>query len=264
MLQYGDMNDPIICFGQQPSGFFPKRFLYAKIVTARRLQKEIGGRIVFFYHDSDADYRETVTVFRHPQTGEEVRFNFNQENKVQKKYSPFYAKMIPAGWQDETVRKLERYVSKPLRELFAKASGKNAADFCLDMYKKLGLLDGIEIVRSGDKDVRKQASDLTEEFYADVPYEGETVRAEMHEGTLRLHEGGGKYITVPLPEHIEKWQKNPGRDQRFAWMQSVIHATHYITGRSEAAYLEKSHFPDVIFVDRDDIEDSAYAYFPEA
>ena len=52
------MSEPIICFGQQPCGFFPKRFLYAKIETARRLQKEIGGEIVFFFHDSDATRRD--------------------------------------------------------------------------------------------------------------------------------------------------------------------------------------------------------------
>jgi hypothetical protein len=46
---------PVICFGQQPCGFFPRRFLYAKFVTARRLQQEIGGEIVFFYHDADHD-----------------------------------------------------------------------------------------------------------------------------------------------------------------------------------------------------------------
>ena len=43
------MAAPIICFGQQPCGFFPKRFLYAKIVTARQLQQEIGGEIVFLF-----------------------------------------------------------------------------------------------------------------------------------------------------------------------------------------------------------------------
>src|SRR5436305_8409 len=41
------MDHPIICFGQQPCGFFPKRFLFAKILTARRLQKKIGGGEVF-------------------------------------------------------------------------------------------------------------------------------------------------------------------------------------------------------------------------
>ncbi len=257
------MPEPIICFGQQPCGFFPKRSLHAKVVTARRLQKEIGGRIVFFYHDSDADYRETITPFRDPVNGEDVRLNFTQENKIQKKYSPLYAKNIPAGWQDEIWRKLPRLAPKALANIFKNAQGKTAADFCLDMYKKLGLLAGIEIVRSGDRDVRMQAMELSGSYYADVPYEGEIVRAEMYEGSLRLHEGGGKYLPVPMPDTIEKWQKNPGRDQRFRWMNSVIHCTHYITGAGENGYLKKADFPDVVFVDRDAIEDPYYSYLPD-
>jgi hypothetical protein len=43
------MAAPIICFGQQPCGFFPKRFLYAKIVTARQLQQEIGAKSCFSF-----------------------------------------------------------------------------------------------------------------------------------------------------------------------------------------------------------------------
>ncbi len=257
------MGTPIICFGQQPSGFFPKRFLYAKIQTARKLQKEIGGKIVFFYHDSDADYRETITVFKDPETGADMRLNFLQENKLQKKYSPLYAKKIPAGWQDDIARKLPRFVSKELVELFKSAKGGNAADFCLDMYQKLGLLDNIEVVRSGDKHFRLEASELTNEFYADVSYENEIVRAEMKDGILRLHEGGGNYITIPSPEKIEKWQKNPGRDHRFSWMQSVIHATHYVLGPGERGYLKTDDFPNVTFVDRDVIPDPNYAYVPE-
>jgi hypothetical protein len=257
------MTTPIICFGQQPNGIFPKRYFAAKVATARALQKEIGGKIVFFYHDSDADYRETITLFRDPITGADARLNFTQENKLQKKYSPLYAKIIPLGWKDEIINKLPRYVSKSLVDLFKNAEGKNAADFCLDIYKKLGLLDGIEIVRSGSPEFRTAASDLPTEFFADVPYEGEIVRAEMHEGALRLHEGGGSYIGVPTPASIEKYQKNPGRDQRFAWMQSVIHATHYISGAGEGAYLKKDQFPEVTFINRDEITDKDYAYLPE-
>ena len=59
------MSNPVICFGQQPCGFFPRRFLYAKFETARRLQAEQGGEIVFFFHDSDHDPRETQTILRH-------------------------------------------------------------------------------------------------------------------------------------------------------------------------------------------------------
>jgi len=83
-------SQPIICFGQQPCGFFPKRFLVAKINTARRLQQELGGKIVFFYHDSDADYRETITIFHDRLTNAEVRLNCTQGNKLQKKLSPLY------------------------------------------------------------------------------------------------------------------------------------------------------------------------------
>src|SRR3954471_16277049 len=127
------MSTPIICFGQQPNGFFPKNYFIAKINTARKLQKEIGGKIVFFYHDSDADYRETITVFTDPKTRKEVRLNFLQENKIQKKYSPLYAKKIPAGWQEQTVRYLEPLIDKNLVEIFKSVKATNAADFCLDM-----------------------------------------------------------------------------------------------------------------------------------
>ncbi|HMF46719.1 MAG TPA: hypothetical protein VKE29_08600, partial [Candidatus Udaeobacter sp.] len=88
------MDHPIICFGQQPCGFFPKRFLFAKIVTARRLQKEIGGEIVFFCHDSDHDPRETSTVLRDQHSDKEVALNFQFENRIQKQFSPLYAKRV--------------------------------------------------------------------------------------------------------------------------------------------------------------------------
>ncbi len=255
--------DPIICFGQQPNGFFPKRFFYAKVQTARDLQKKIGGKIVFFYHDSAADYRETITLMKDKNTGEEVRINIDTENKIQKKYSPLYAKKIKKGCQEEVARKLPRFVGPELINIFNSVKAETVADFCLEMYKKMGLLEGIEVVRSGDKDFRMQADDLAE-YFADVEYEGEIVRAEMYQGELRLHEGGGKYFylnsSLPTPEKIEKWQKNPARDSRFKWMNSVIHATHYVAGLGEGQYLNKADFPEVTFVEREKIEDGDFAY----
>src|SRR5690349_21425325 len=110
------MSEPVICFGQQPCGFFPKNFLYAKIVTARRLQKEIGGQIVFFYHDSDHDPRETITQVCDRHTGREVGLNFDFENKIQKQFSPLYLKRIAAGWQEKMARQLPTYVSNDLAQ----------------------------------------------------------------------------------------------------------------------------------------------------
>ncbi len=253
---------PIICFGQQPNGFLPKRYLYAKIKTARELQKKIGGRIVFFYHDSDADYRETITILEDLKTKEEVRLNFLVENKIQKKYSPLYLKKISDNWKEETVRRLPRFMGKSIIDIFSSITATTVSDFCLEMYQKMGLLDGIEVMRSGDKDFRMQASEL-KEYFADVEYQGEIVRAEMFEGKLRLHEGGGKYFNIETPANIEKWQKNPGRAERFAWMQSVIHCTHYIAGASEADYLTKSDYAGVTFVDREEIDKKSNAYIPE-
>lgn len=135
--------DPIICFGQQPNGFFPKRFFYAKIQTARELQRSIGGTIVLFYHDSDSDYRETITAMKDTVTGAEVRLNFTQENKVQKKYSPLYKKRIPTEWKQEIIKQLPRFIGTELIQKFEDTQALNVAEFCLAMYSKLGLLEGL-------------------------------------------------------------------------------------------------------------------------
>lgn len=254
------MSSPIISFGQQPCGFFPKRFLYAKIQSARKLKSEIGGKIIFLYHDSDADYRETITVLRDIRSGAEVRLNFLQPNKIQKKFSPLYAKQIASGWKQEMLKQLPRFIDadSPLIALFKLTEKETVADFCLEMYRKMGLLEGIEIVRSGDRTVRERAADI-DEYYADIKYKGEIVRALWQRDHFALHEGGGKIITLPL-QPIEKHQKSPGRDLRFFWMQSVIGCTHYIMGASEKKYLDRAAFPEVTFIERDPIPEPDYAW----
>src|SRR6202142_3197976 len=155
---------PVICFGQQPCGFLPRRFLFAKIQTARRLQAELGGEIVFFYHDSDHDPRETRTILRHRKTREPALLNFAFENRLQRKFSPQYLKRIPAGWQDKTLLQLPNYVDRRLIEMFKCTSAANVADFCLGMYRAMNLLDGVRVVRSSDPAVRRAACDVLE-FY---------------------------------------------------------------------------------------------------
>src|SRR6188768_2989024 len=131
---------PVICFGQQPCGIFPKRFLLAKFQTARRLQSEIGGEIVFFYHDSDHDPRETRTILRHRKSNEPFEINFTFENKLQRKYSPLYLKRVQKEWFEKTAMQLPAYVDKRYVEGFKQAwetlNAPNAADFCLEMYRQ--------------------------------------------------------------------------------------------------------------------------------
>ena len=237
---------PVICFGQQPCGIFPRRYLFAKIQTARRLQREIGGEIVFFYHDSDHDPRETRTSLRHRKTNEVAQLNFAVENKVQRKFSPLFLKRIATDWPTKTALQLPNYVESRLIEIYKSITAVTVADFCLEMYRGMGLLEGIRVARSGDPAFRRAACDVSE-FFVDVPHEGETVRARFSNGTFQLHEGGDSFVTLPSTP-FTKEQISPTRDSRLRWMQSVLHCTHYIAGAGEQAYLRQEDAPEIAFV----------------
>jgi hypothetical protein len=252
------MNQPIICFGQQPCGFFPKRFLFAKILTARRLQSEIGGDIVFFFHDSDHDPRETITILRDQHSNEEVALNFQFENRIQKQFSPLYAKRVVPEWKEKTARQLPNYVRHPLVAHFKETKCSNVADFCLEMYSRMGLLEGIRVERSSAREVRARAVAVPE-YFVDQRYEGEIVRARYRGGKLLLHKGGDRFLEI-LGQDFGPEQISPTRDTRFRWMQSVIQCTHYVAGASEQHYINKADAPQVKFIKRDEISDSGKAY----
>jgi len=228
------------------------------VFTARRLRAEMGGEIVFFLHDSDHDPRETQTTLRHRRTGEAHTLNFAFENKVQRKFSPLFAKRIPEGWRDNTARQLPAYVDPAWVEAFRKVEARNVADFCLEMYRRMGLLEGVRVVRSGDPGFRRQACEI-DDYFVDVPYQGETVRARFSAGALQLHEGGDSFVTLP-PVPYDKSQISPSRDSRLKWMQSVVRCTHYIAGAGEQAYLRREDAPEITFVNRDPIDRSDEAY----
>ena len=245
-------SSPVICLGQQPCGFFPKRFFVSKIRTARRLQSQIGGEIVFFCHDSDHDPRETQTVLPHRKTKELAILNFAFKNRIQRKFSPQYVKQIADGWQEKTALQLPNYVSHELINLFKQVSADNVADFCLEMYRKLGWLDGVRVVRSSDPAVRRAACDVPE-FFVDVPFESKIVRARYRDGSFQLHEGGDSYVILPAAP-FGKEQISPTRDSRLCWMQSVVHCMHYVAGPGEKAYLRAEETPEITFVDRETID----------
>jgi hypothetical protein len=256
------MPAPIICFGQQPCGIFPRRFLFAKIQTARRLLQEIGGRIVFFYHDSDHDPRETMTILRHRETERQQRLNFDFANKIQKQFSPLFAKRVSRAWQEKTARQLPQFACSSVVENFKAVEADNVADFCLQMYERMDLLKDVEVMRSSDPEFRKRAA-AVDDYFVDTQYEGELVRARRTGDSLQLHKGGNAFIELPLPEYGPE-QISPTRDTRLRWMQSVIGCTHYVTGAGELQYLNKADAPDVQFVTRDAISESDLAYVPDA
>ncbi len=257
------MSDPIICFGQQPCGFFPKRFLVAKFTAARRLQSEIGGEIVFFYHDSDHDPRETKTILHRHDSGAACEMNFAFANKIQRKFTPLHLKRVLPEWKEKTLRRLPDYLDSRAVEAFQSAALTNVADFCLQMYEFMGLLDGIRVVRSSDAAFRRAACEVPD-FFVDVPYQGEIVRARYGNEAFTLHEGGDSFVSLP-PTAFTKEQVSPARDTRLTWMQSVVGCTHYVCGAGEQAYLRQDDAPEITYVPRDPIEhlNEAYTQFPD-
>lgn len=255
------MADPIICFGQQPCGIFPKRFLFAKIQTARRLQREIGGTIVFFYHDSDHDPRETATVLEDRHSGQKLSLNFAFENKIQKLYSPLYLKRVVPEWKTKMERGMPAYVDRDLVEIFKGNCKSTVSDFCMAMYAGMGLMERITVARSGDPSFRSAACTI-DDYFVDLPFEGEIVRARARDGKYWLHKGGDKFIEVPAQDYGPE-QVSPTRDTRFRWMQSVVHCTHYVCGASEQDYIDKADGPGVTFVPRETIDNSGDAYIGE-
>ncbi len=146
--------------------------------------------------------------------------------------------------------------------MFKKVSASTVADFCLEMYRSMGLLEGITVVRSSNPDFRRAACDISD-FFVDVPHDDEIVRARFSDGALKLHEGGDVFVNLP-PATFTKEQISPARDSRLGWMQSVLHCTHYVAGAGEQAYLRETDAPEINFVIRDTIDrsDEAYAEIP--
>lgn len=251
-------DSPVIAFGQQPCGFFPRRFLVSKVLTARRLQQEMGGEIVFFYHDADHDPRETQTFLRHPGEDEARPLNFAFANKIQRKYSPLYCKRVVADWPANMARQLGAVVEPEALHAFKQGQAENVADFCLEVYAALGLLEGVKVVRSSERAVREAACPV-EDYFVDVPWQGETVRARKRGDGLALHRGGNSWEELPACEY-DSAQISPTRDTRLRWMQSVLHCTHYIAGAGEQAYLNEAEAPGITFVPRDEIDRSHEAY----
>ncbi|HEY7002026.1 MAG TPA: hypothetical protein VH330_09815 [Candidatus Udaeobacter sp.] len=252
------MDHAIICFGQQPCGFFPKRFLVAKISAARRLQKEIGGEIVFFFHDSDHDPRETITILRDQNSNQEQALNFQFENRIQKQFSPLFAKRVVPEWREKTARQLPNYVGQSLVDYFKQTKCSDVAAFCLEMYTRMGLLEGVRVERSGSPEFRARAVAIPD-YFVDQRYQGEVVRARYRDGKFLLHKGGDRFLEIPGVEFGPE-QISPTRDTRFRWMQSVIQCTHYIAGASEQHYMNKGDAPGVKFIKRDEISDFDKAY----
>jgi len=126
------------------------------------------------------------------------------------------------------------------------------------MYTRMKLLEGVRVERSSAPEFRTCAVAIPD-YFVDIRYEGEIVRARYRDGKLLLHKGGDRFLEIPGGEFGPK-QISPTRDTRFRWMQSVIRCTHYVAGASAQHYINKADDPTVKFIERDEISDSGKAY----
>ena len=222
---------PVICFGQQPCGFFPAGSSSPRSGRRGGLQAELGGEIVFFCHDSDHDPRETQTILRHRRTGAPLHAQFRLREQA--------AAQVLAALPQARARRLARpHRAASCRPSWTRRGSRpsaqiraaTVADFCLEMYRRMGLLDGIRVVRSGDPAVRRAACDVAD-FFVDVPYEGEIVRARCG----RRRTAGCTKAAMPSSTcrstDSPRNRSAPPATTRLRWMQSVMHCTHYVAGR---------------------------------
>lgn len=235
-------NTPVICIAQEPNGFFPTSSFVAKLKAARKLQKDIGGKIVWFVDDSESNYKSTEVILVDKKTGQEIAFNFIQENEIQKNFSPLYAKRIAKNWQEDTAQKLVPIINSNLLETFKSVKSDTSAGFCIRMYQKLGLLDEVEIIRSSDPAVRRSAIPVPD-FFIDTEYQNEIVRARFRNDHLEL---GATKLILPLPG-FDAETISPALNLRFTWMQSVVNCSHYIFEKSEKDLLNLEQYPAIRF-----------------
>jgi len=116
----------------------------------------------------------------------------------------------------------------------------------------------VRVERSSAPEFRTRAVAVSD-YFVDVQYEGEIVRARYRDGKLLLHKGGDRFLEIPGQDFGPE-QISPTRDTRFRWMQSVIQCTHYVAGASEQHYINNADAPKVKFIKRDEISDSGKAY----
>ena len=138
---------------------------------------------MFFLHDSDHDPRETATILKEKRTGREDTLNFEYSSKLQRHFSPLFAKRVLPKWKVKTARQLPCYVGPASVGHFKATVAENAADFCLEMYVRMGLMDGVRVERSGDPKFRRRAI-AVDDYFVDVQHEGELVRARARDGKL--------------------------------------------------------------------------------
>ena len=123
----------------------------------------------------------------------------------------------------------------------------------------MGLLEGIRVERSSDPEFRKRAV-AVDDYFVDVEWENEIVRARCRDGKLLLHKGADRYIELPWQEHGAGANLVRRATRVCAGCNRSLAARITSPARASGKYLNEADAPDVVFVQRDEISESDKAY----
>ena len=145
------------------------------------------------------------------------------------------------------VRQLPNYVDRELVDKFQEVDCHNPADFCLKMYGKMGLLDGVRVERSSSPEFRKRAVSV-DNFILLMP-SGKAKRFGPAAGTencfcTRAPTGSSNSlprISTPLRSVLRVILVCGGCNRSF-------NASHYVAGAGEQEDLNEADAPGITFV----------------
>ena len=156
---------PVICFGQQPCGFFPRRFLFAKISDGPAAPGRDRRRDRLLLPRQRPRLPRDPDHAAPPQDRRAVPAQFRLRQ-------PDPAQVLAALPQARLARLARQHRRTSCRPTSTAAGSRrsatspptNVADFCLEMYRRMGLLEGIRVARSSDPAFRRAACDV-DDYY---------------------------------------------------------------------------------------------------
>ncbi len=110
------------------------------------------------------------------------------------------------------------------------------------------------MVRSSDPAFRREACGIDADYFVDVPYEGEVVRARLSDGGLSLYKGGDASSAASRRGEYAKEHVSPTRDTPAA-VDAIGREMHPLRGGGlEQDYLSKEDAPEITYVVRRTID----------
>ncbi len=134
---------------------------------------------------------------------------------------------------------MPNYVDRPLSDLFRETCAETVADFCLEMYRRMGLLEGIDVARSSDPALRRRACEVSEFFVKPTP-EISTFRDQL----VHVAAIAQRFIDTAKGTKSESGHKAMTKAEVIALVKQTFQTGQEMLGSlTDAQLLEQVKFP---------------------